>query len=137
MTFFVVLLNLTNIKMAQDEQEQPEPVRQIYDPGFPAVSSRFRPLSAPRAYQGRSYVRASTGGQVRKAQTDEQETGAQSEERAERPARCASAPEKAFTYNVPAEILWKGEAANSLISTSNDRDRPPRNGVPPVTCPMS
>jgi hypothetical protein len=115
--------------MAQDEQEQHEPVRQIYDPGFPAVSSRFRPLSAPRAYQGRSYVRASTGGQVRKEQSDEQEAAAQPAERTS-PPRCASAPEKAFAHNVSTDILWKGETTNNSIPAESDGgDRPSFNGA--------
>jgi hypothetical protein len=103
--------------MTQEELAQQE--RQIYDPGFPAAP-RFRPLSAPRAYQGRPYVRASTGGQVRKSQQNEQEAQQQS---ADRPARCASAPEKAFVHNAASDRQWIGDVnqpANAGVISSSD-----------------
>lgn len=113
--------------MTQEEVAQED--RQIYDPGFPAGAPRFRPLSAPRAYQGRSYVRASTGGQVRKSQQNEQETQQQTAERADRPTRCASAPEKAFTYNIIPNRQWKGEENQPVTSTIVSSEAAPRIGT--------
>ena len=88
--------------MAEQEGAIPGPEtqeadRQVYDPGFPAAAPRFRPLSAPRTYQGRSsHIRLSTGAAIRSPR--DPHVHGSDDERAVRPARCASAPEKARSF---------------------------------------
>ena len=120
---------MTDTEMAAGQEAD----RKIYDPGFPAIAPRFRPLSAPRTYQGRSYIRASTGGQIRRTQIQEIETKEQAG--AERPARCASAPEKAFTYNGTSDRQPKsdGVQASTTPQVSPEAEYFSQSGDPSVS----